>query len=117
MRLFGKYVAWQNYAATELAGAEVAEAEAEGAVKYEEAAHMVTNWTNAKEKVTVARAEMALAPKVMAARKVAAQAYALRKMTAVVYSNCERCAQLTSREVSRRIGREPTERRMSRFGP
>src|SRR6478736_3505062 len=62
MKLFSQYVEWQNYAAVQFAEAEVAEARAEANVKFEEATNMVTNWTNAKDKVTVARAEMAMAP-------------------------------------------------------
>lgn len=104
MRLFSRYTAWLNYAATQLAGAEVDEAEAEAAQKYEESSHMVLNWRGAQDKVTIARAEMALAPKVDKARKLAMSAYASRKMTAVVYANCERCVNLISREVTRRVG-------------
>lgn len=117
MKLFSQYVEWQNYAAVQFAEAEVAEARAEANVKFEEATNMVTNWTNAKDKVTVARAEMAMAPEVNKARQDLLVAYAKRKLTAVVYGNCERCAQLVSRELTRRVGASPVERRNLRWNP
>ena len=92
----------------------MAEAKAEAEVKYVEAINMVTNWSSS-DKVTMARAEMAKAPEVMNARNALMVAYAKRKLTSVVYGNCERCAQLLSRELSRRIGAGPTERRHQRW--
>ena len=38
-------------------------------------------------------------------------------MRQVVYENCERCAFIVSRELSRRIGRDPSERRQNRWNP
>jgi hypothetical protein len=117
MRAFAHFVAWQNYAASELAIAEVTEAQAEGALKFEEAQHMVTNWSQARDKVTVARAQMALSKRVETARSDVLKAYARRKLAAVVYENCERGANLISRELSRRIGRDAVERRAARWQP
>lgn len=116
MEMFACYVAWQNYAATEFAQSEVEEARAEAHVRYVEARAMVTNWDRT-DKVTVARAELALDPEVAQARQDLLVAYAHRKMTGVVYSNCERASQLVSRELTRRVGREPLDRRGDRFRP
>ena len=115
MRLFSRYVAWQNYAATDLALAEIREAQSEANVKYTEAMNMSSH--SSRDKVTMVRAEMAIDPEVDKARSDALMAYAQRKMTQMVYGNCERCANLISREISRRIGREPNERRSSRWSP
>ena len=116
MDLFSIYTQWQNFAATELAEAEVEEAKCEAVVKYQEAAHMVSNW-DAKDKVTVARAEFTIAPDVVEARKNHLTAYAMRKMAAVVYDNCDRTCKLLSRELTRRLGRDPWERRQMRWTP
>jgi hypothetical protein len=119
MLLFSQFVQWQNYAATDFAQAEVTEARAEAKVRYVEAQSMVGNWSNAKDKVTLSRAQMALEPDVIEVRNEAMVAYARRKLVAVVYENCERCAQLISRELSRRIGggTSPTQRRQQRWNP
>lgn len=116
MLLFSKFVQWQNYAATDFAQAEVAEARAEARVRYVEAQNMVGNW-GATDKVTVARATASTDPEVIQARNDVLTAYAKRKLVAVVYENCERCAALISRELSRRIGAGPTQRRQARWNP
>lgn len=116
MVMFTKFVAWQNYAASELASAEVVEARAEANVRFVEAKGMVTNWSK-DDKVTVARAEISITPPVEKARQALLLAYAHRKMTQVVYANCERNASLVSRELTRRVGREPLERRGHRWSP
>lgn len=119
MQLFSEFVQWQNYAATDFAQAEVAEARAEAKTKYVEAQAMVTGWSDAKDKVTLSRAQLALDPSVIEARNDEMVAYARRKLVAVVYENCERCAALISRELSRRIGggSSPTQRRQQRWNP
>lgn len=117
MGMFTKYVAWQNYAAVEFARAEVEEEKAEAHVKFLEAQHMVMNWKGPNDKVTVSRAEMAIDPAVDTARREHLQAYANRKLAQVMYGNCERCGNLISREITRRVGREPQERRNNRWTP
>jgi RNA polymerase-binding transcription factor DksA len=117
MALFSQFVQWQNYAAYQFAEAEVAEEKAEATVKRMEAEHMVMNWGAAKDKVTLSRAQQATDPAIDRAKQDLLVAYAQRKLTAVVYGNCERCAQLISRELSRRLGRDPVERRSMRWSP
>jgi hypothetical protein len=51
------------------------------------------------------------------ARERALEAYAARKLTQVVYANCERVVALISRELTRRVGREGPERRNARWNP
>jgi hypothetical protein len=116
MIIFTRFTAWQNYSATQLAEAEVVEARAEAHVRFLEAKAMVTNWGK-DDKVTVARAEIMISPEVERARQAMLVAYAHRKMTAVIYNNCERNASLVSRELTRRVGREPVERRNFRWNP
>jgi hypothetical protein len=117
MQLFAEYTAWQNYAAVQFAEAEVAEATAEANVRYVEASAMVKGWGGTKDKVTVAKAELANDPEVERARNTVLGAYARRKMTKVIHDNCERCVALVSRELSRRIGNVGYERRQMRWQP
>lgn len=117
MQLFSQFVQWQNYASYQFAEAEVEEEKAEANVKRLEAEHMVLNWGAAKDKVTLSRAQQAMDPAIDQAKQQLLVAYAKRKLTAVIYGNCERCAQLLSRELSRRLGRDPVERRSMRWSP
>jgi hypothetical protein len=115
MQLFSEYVSWQNFAATEFAQSEVVENHAEAKVRYEENLVMMRA---PKGEVTVARASMSTMDTVERARQDLLNAYATRKMTQVILSNCERCAQLVSRELSRRIGgMSGVERRQQRWAP
>jgi len=116
MRMFTEYVAWQNFAATQFADAEVTEERAEAHVKRVQAMAMI-NASPTKGTVTVAKAGNLLTPEVERALQAALDAYATRKMTQVILGNCERCAALVSRELSRRIGGSGVERRQQRWNP
>jgi hypothetical protein len=116
MQLFSEYVAWQNYAATELATAEVEEERAEAAVRRLTAEGLVLNM-DPKAKVTEVRAAIDNSPEMQTAKDRVLDTYAKRKMTAVIYANCERVVNLLSRELTRRVGREPTDRRNDRWRP
>lgn len=118
MLLFSRYIAWQNFVAVKHVQAEVAEADAETSLRYAEATGLVESWTGAKEdRVTVAKAERELDPDVREARQTYDKARAHRKMLGVLVANMERGAALISRELSRRIGRDPVERRDRRWSP
>jgi cell division ATPase FtsA len=116
MELFAEFTAWQNYAAVNQAESEVGEATAEASLRFTEAQAMVRDW-GSKDKVTVAKAEMANDPEVAKARDAVLGAYAKRKLAQVVYANCERCVFVISRELSRRIGAVGYERRQQRWNP
>ena len=118
MQIFLQFVAWQTFAATEFAAAEVEEERADRRVKALEAQHMVLNWGSAKDKVTLARAQQATDPAIERARADQLQAYANRKMRQVVYENCVASAAALSRELTRRLGRGgDVERRAARWAP
>ena len=117
MQIFLRFVAWQNFAATEFAAAEVEEERWDRHVKFLEAQHMVLNWQSAKDKVTVARAQMAMDPEIDKAKNKQLEAYANRKMRQVVYDNCVASAAALSRELTRRLGRDAVERRAGRWAP
>jgi hypothetical protein len=118
MGLFSRYIAWQNYVAVKHVEAEIHEADTETALRYAEATGLVESWTGAKEdRVTVAKAERELDPDVRDARQAYDRARARRKMLGVLTANMERAAALISRELTRRVGREPVERRQQRWNP
>lgn len=114
MALFAEYVAWQNYAATEFAMAEVTEEKAEANVKRVSAQELILANPKAGT-VTTAKAGITLSSDWEKAEQDRLNAYAARKMTQVVLQNCERCAALISRELSRRIGATGVERRQMRW--
>ena len=62
---------------------------------------------------------MSTVPEVDQARQRFLTAYALRKTTAVVYTNCERVVNLISRELTRRVGgrSERIDGRNNRWNP
>jgi len=101
-------VEWQNYFAAEVVKLELIEGQAEQQLKYVEASAYlrITDTT-----VTEARAQRDRDPAVMEAAAEWYQAKVNRKAMQVVCENRERCAQLLSREITRRVGREPMQRR------
>jgi hypothetical protein len=116
MRLFVEFTGWQNYAATQFAEAEVEEERASARVRFLEATGMVRSF-GGKTKVTEVRAEIAVEPDVVKAKDEELAAYARRKLTKVIYDNCERSVFVVSRELSRRIGAAGSERRINRWTP
>ena len=118
MQIFMRFVAWQTFAATEFAAAEVEEERWDREVRRLEAQHMVLNWGAAKDKVTLARAQQAMDPEIDKAKNKQMTAYANRKMRQVVYENCVASAAALSRELTRRTGRAgDAERRVNRWAP
>lgn len=116
MTMFSEYVAWQNYAATKLAECEVEEERAEAEVRKILAEGFVLN-VGGSAKVTETRAAIENSEEMQRAKDRVIDAYAARKMIAVVYANCERVVNLLSRELTRRVGREIPERRVGRWNP
>lgn len=114
MILFSEYVAWQNYAATKLGEYEIAETRAEAAQRYQEDLVMMGA---SKGEIQKTRHSLSDNKNVERARADVIQAYAMRKTTQVVFSNCERITNLISRELTRRTAINPTERRSNRWTP
>jgi hypothetical protein len=110
---FSKQLAWQNFFATKVAAAEIEEAEAESVLKSKEATVMLL----CGKKVTEARAARDIDPEVSEARGLYLQYHARRKLLQVTMENRERCANLISRELTRRVGREGNQRRNDRWNP
>lgn len=118
MELFAAYTAWVNFAATELAGSELSEAKLESHLHWIQATKLISSWAGStKDRVTVAKAERDTDSEVIKASDDLVIAKAKRKMTGVIYENCERCVFLISRELTRRIGRDGSDKRMGRYRP
>jgi ADP-ribosylglycohydrolase len=127
MTMFSKAVAWQNFADSIATEAEVREAELSSELDHAESVAVIGAWANAGTTVgprggvrsdfsaTVAKAQRDTSPAVQSLRADHLRAKASRKRAQTVRDNSERIAQLLSRELSRRIGRDPVERRAGRF--
>lgn len=65
--------------------------------------------------VTGAKADATGDPEVATAKEAKDEAYAYRKMVGAIYEATDRKAQVVSRELTRRVGREPREGRAGRW--
>lgn len=81
-----------------------------------ENAALVRNYGGGKDSVTAAKAARANDPAVLRAEERLLFAYALRKVLTARHEAFERDAFAVSRELTRRLGRDPVERRTHRFG-
>jgi hypothetical protein len=128
MEMFSKAVAWQNFADTIATEAEIKEADFAARVEQAESSAVLWAWTNASTTVgprggvkseftaTVAKAQRDTDPEVGLLREQFRLAKAARKRAQTVRDNSERLANLLSRELSRRIGRDGVQQRAGRFG-
>lgn len=113
MEIFAKYVAWQNFVDSEVVSAERDEMLAENRLKLAEARAVA----GSSEKITKARLDAKSSPEVEKAMNAHVMAKSLKKALGIQQSALERSANFVSRELSRRIGRGPTERRNNRWNP
>jgi len=127
MTMFSQAIAWQNYADTIATEAEIHEAEIALALDTAESEAVIHAWNSAATTVgprggvrseftaTVAKAQRDTAPDVQSLRDAHLRARAARKRAQTVRDNSERIGHLLSRELSRRIGRDPVEKRAIRY--
>lgn len=113
MELFAKYVSWQNFVDSEAISAERDEMIAENSLKMAEARAVASS----SEKITKARLEAKSSADVEKAVAAHIMAKSLRKALSIQQAALERSANFVSRELSRRIGRGPAERRNARWNP
>lgn len=114
MQHFSKQISWQNHLAVQVALAENAEAEDEAHLKTLEALAMLNSPSS---KVTTARLERDADREVQNAREALRVSKARRKLLVTMMENRERAANLISRELTRRVGREGASRRNDRWAP
>lgn len=112
MNLFREFVEWQNYVGSMLVLAEERELETETELKRAEAMAMASS---DEKQVTKAKAEALTDEAVVTWKAAWREAKAHRKAMSLKVEALDRLANFVSRELSRRIGREPVQRRQQRF--
>jgi hypothetical protein len=112
MDLFAQYVAWQNFIDQEYVTMEIEETRAQSRKDVATARAMVSS---DQKQVTLQKAESAIEVDAFTSDWVTTKAN--RKAVGIQKDALERLANLVSRELSRRIGRGPTQRRSDRFQP
>jgi hypothetical protein len=117
MKLFTEYTAWTNFLAAKASVAEIDEYEADANVRREEALALLGGGSIPKGQSAQARAHRATMATVQEAQAELAEKRAYRKLICVMRDNHERAMQLLSRELSRRLGISPQERRNIRWTP
>lgn len=112
MRLFRKVTGWQNFLVTQLAFAEVDERDAAKRLeRIEGKARSEAEGNNVTEK----KAASLSSPDLQRASQLHQGVYAYRKVVQSLVSASEADAFLCSRELSRRLGRNDTDSRSSRY--
>lgn len=120
-----EFTRWADYSGGQLAVADVDERYADAYVDQLKAKHLIETWDagddderpkSKRPGVTVARAGKAMDPIYQEAVQAKLNAYARRKLLAARHEAFERDAAVVSRELSRRIERDPSARRTARFG-
>lgn len=127
MEMFSQAVSWQNFADTISTEAEIREAELLSLKETTEAKILLESWNNRPQTTgprggtksdftaTIAKAARDSDTEVVSINELYLKAKASRKRAQTVRDNSERIAQLISREISRRVGREYTERKQARY--
>lgn len=118
MELMARFSRYQDYVQGQLAQAEIDESSAESILEVAKARFLSATWTGAtSERIAIAKAEATLDEDVREADEALAGCKAKRKMLGVLYDSTTRSHMVLSRELTRRVGREPTDRRGDRFRP
>lgn len=115
MSLFVRMTEWASYTGTLLAIAEVNESCADASVKRLEALSAASN--SGEKSVTAAKAKVWEDPAYVEAKGAQEGAYAYRKIAQHLHEVADKKSTVLSRELTRRVGREPRENRSAgRFG-
>ena len=115
MMLFTSLTGWLAYTGARLASAEVDEKYADAVLDLIEKRILVEN--SGAKRVADAKAKFQEDAGYVSAREAATHAFAYRKMLSSVYNATDGKNKLISRELTRRVGREPREERASRWAP
>lgn len=116
MSLFAQVTAWADYLNVRLVIAEIDEQSALTVLRKAEAITLIRE--NSKHKtLTLAKAHQKLDSEVGEWEEKFQTVKAFRKLTGVLYENCERSGALLSRELSRRLGRGDKQKRVARYAP
>lgn len=101
---FTQLTAWADYAASELAHAQIAEREAQKSLSLKENTLLVQKLGSGLkgERVTLVKAQIAIDPEVLDLSQEYENRYAYRKLVEMTLNNYERDLALVSRELTRR---------------
>lgn len=113
MSLFRALTEWGSYQGARLAVAEVEEAYAEAEVKRLESIAQAKN--SGAKNVTTIKSMTYTDPEFIEAKDTHFKAYANVKLLRGIYEATEKRATLLSRELTRRVGRDPREGRNGRW--
>lgn len=110
---FSMITAWADYAASELAGAQISERSAQKQLELAENRLLVERMGSAVkgERITLVKAQISLDPTVQELSRKYEEAYAYRKLVDMLLSNYERDLALVSREITRRANDQRANRK------
>lgn len=114
MQLMSEYTTWENFFAVRVGEAEAQEAQDEKRHDVE-LSKTIMMLRPDSDNVTEARAKAKIHPTVTMTADAVATSHAHRKALEIQRDNVHRLAQVVSRELSRRIGRDPVQRRTDRW--
>ena len=118
MACYVEFMAWLSYSKAEMVTAEILEERCATETHLIEARTLILQWGGEKgDTVTLAKARRDVDNEVVEAQDKHLTSRAYRKLVETVFEQCERSAQILSRELSRRISMNPQERRLVRFAP
>jgi hypothetical protein len=117
MELLVRFTRYQDHIAGLLALCEIDETEAEAKLEIAKAKHLVKGWTgSSSDRVAISKAEATVDTDVQDMNDLYHQAKARRKVFSVMVNTMANGAAVVSRELTRRTGSNPAERRSSRYG-
>lgn len=113
MELYVEFVNWTGYAGYLVAEAAIAERRAERALQ--RVADRYTIVHKAQKTVAATKALVQQEPEFQDAEDLVDDTYAYGKLINSQYTHLEKCANTVSRELSRRLSRNDSERRNSKY--
>lgn len=102
MVLYGKLIAYADFIAVQVSCAQIDERDLEKRLSLMEATKMLSSGGKSENRVTFARAQVAIDPEVLDLKEKIEQAHAYRKLIETMAGNVERDSALVSRELTRR---------------
>jgi hypothetical protein len=106
------HTAWQNFFSTQMVEVEGEEEAVEEKLRVAEARIMISSM---EPTVTRAKALRDVDPKIVQMREKLRELKVRRKALSIAVQNRDRCAAVLSRELTRRVGREPVQRRVDKY--
>ena len=113
MELYVDFVNWAGYAGYLVATAAIDERKAERTLQRVSDRYSIIHKT--QKTVAATKAMVQQEPEYQDAEDIVDEAYAYGKLIGSQYTHLEKCASTVSRELSRRLARNDSERRMDKY--